>query len=227
MKTEDEWLERFGPEKPTAEGSTLYNSFGNDLALVYAADPALVWTVVDGERENDLLLHMGLFSDASESVVGYVIASVPFVPEDAHDWSRVLFVDGDEFGPIDTTAGPRVPYDPTDTEESRQWFERFGKLMSPADIMDDDSLSDDANLDPESPKDAEIIARVGPRFLWSIRDDDDGNLRLHPGYSRTSSTGVVNVVISQMPLTDAELEEGKWNDVLWYAREPVSTFNPS
>jgi hypothetical protein len=72
--TWDEWEAEFRPV--TVSGDYLLDTYGEDLATVNAADPARVWTVVDGGGSYLDLIDGMHYVDR----LGYVITHEPAAP---------------------------------------------------------------------------------------------------------------------------------------------------
>lgn len=94
QKTEDEWLDRFGDSLDNSEGSTLFETYGDDLATVEAADPLTVWTILEGEDDNQYLAP----GFHTVNRLGYVLAEKPITQAelDAGEWEEVLWFNGSE-----------------------------------------------------------------------------------------------------------------------------------
>jgi hypothetical protein len=91
-KTEAQWDERFGGAKENSEESNLFETFGEDLEAVMNADPATVWTVIEGDETENQYLLPG-FHHVNR--IGYVIAEKPITQEelDSGEWNEVLWLD--------------------------------------------------------------------------------------------------------------------------------------
>ena len=94
MKNEDQWDERFGDAVENSEGSTFFETYGDDFEAVKAADPATVWTIVEGENDNQYLIPGIHFVNR----IGYVIAEKPITQAelDSGEWNEVLWFDGND-----------------------------------------------------------------------------------------------------------------------------------
>lgn len=97
-RTEDEWIERFGEPRTHSGGTTFFETFGEELATVEAADPLTVWTIVEGDETENQYLLPG-FHHVNR--IGYVLAEQPITQEelDSGEWNEVLWVDFDDFEP--------------------------------------------------------------------------------------------------------------------------------
>ena len=101
-RTEDEWNDRFGDAKENAYGSTLFETYGKDLEAVKSADPACVWTVIEGDNDNQYLIP-GIHV---VNRMGFVIAENPITEAEiaSDEWSEVLWFDGAELN----DSGPTI-----------------------------------------------------------------------------------------------------------------------
>jgi hypothetical protein len=95
QRTEDEWLERFGGEVASPEGSNIWNPSGETLEAVRKADPNTVWSVIEGSDSENLYLVPGFHV---VNLVGYVISEKPITREEiaSGEWNEVLWVDGND-----------------------------------------------------------------------------------------------------------------------------------
>jgi hypothetical protein len=98
IRTEEEWLERFGDVRDTQEGTTLHETYGTDLETVRSADPLTVWSVIEGDETENLYLLPGFHS---VNLIGYVLSEKPITQEelDSGEWNETLWVDQDDFSP--------------------------------------------------------------------------------------------------------------------------------
>lgn len=104
-KTEEQWDERFGGALENAGGSNLFETFGDDMDTVNAADPKCVWTVLDGEGDSQYLVPG--FHHVNR--IGYVIAEKPITEAElaSSEWDEVLWFDGSELNDDGPTIGMR------------------------------------------------------------------------------------------------------------------------
>lgn len=98
QRTEDEWEARFGGAVEDASGETVRFPRGETLAAVQSADPATVWSVVEGDETENLYLLPGFHR---VNLVGYVIAEKPITAEELSggEWDEVLWMDASEIVP--------------------------------------------------------------------------------------------------------------------------------
>lgn len=94
MKNEDQWNERFGDTVDNG-GTTLFETYGDDLKKVQAVDPSTVWTVIETENENQYLRPGFHVVDR----IGYVLSENPITQEELNsgEWDPVLWLDRAEF----------------------------------------------------------------------------------------------------------------------------------
>ena len=95
QRTEDEWEERFEGPVQDAGGETVWFPRGASLEAVQALDPLTVWSVIEGDGNENLYLLPGFHA---VNLVGYVVAGKPITEAELRsgDWDEVLWVDGDE-----------------------------------------------------------------------------------------------------------------------------------
>jgi hypothetical protein len=101
MKNEDQWNDRFG-DVIENNGTSLYETYGDDLEKVKAADPLSVWTVIETENENQYLRPGFHLVDR----IGFVLSENPITEQELQsgEWDSVLWLDRAEFE-SDTTDG--------------------------------------------------------------------------------------------------------------------------
>lgn len=109
-KTESEWDARFGGALDNSAGGTLYDKYGEDIEVVKAAGVNRVWSVIEGENDNQYLFpgfHI-------VNLMGYVISEKPITEEElaSGEWDIVVWFDGSELNRIDEGdydgSGPRL-----------------------------------------------------------------------------------------------------------------------
>lgn len=86
--TVNEWEERYRPEinhlNPEAswqhdyKGGFLFETFGEEEMWIYASDPRRVWTLVDGENGQEIILN----GYKHVNRLGYFICEVPWADGD-------------------------------------------------------------------------------------------------------------------------------------------------
>ena len=106
MKTEEQWYERFG-EPVDNNGTSLFETYGEELEKVKAADPLTVWTVVETDSENQYLVPGFRLVNR----IGYVLSEKPITEDEltSGEWDEILWVDADELG---YDADDKPPYTP-------------------------------------------------------------------------------------------------------------------
>jgi hypothetical protein len=94
-KTEEEWLKRFGDPQDNPGGSVLFETIGEDLEIVQAADPLTVWTVIEGDETENQYLFPGFHA---VNRIGFIISAWPITQEelDSGEWNEVLWFDENE-----------------------------------------------------------------------------------------------------------------------------------
>lgn len=97
-KNEDQWTERFGDALENAEGSNFFETYGADFEAVTAADEKTVWTVVEGDGNENQYLLPGFHA---VNRIGYVLAERPITDEElaSGEWDEVLWFDGEDLVP--------------------------------------------------------------------------------------------------------------------------------
>jgi len=100
-RTEEEWIARFGDALENSEGSTFFETYGDDWAVVQAADEKTVWSIIESD-ENQYLVPGFHFVNR----IGYVLSVAPITQEelDSGEWDEILWVDGNELD----SEGPRI-----------------------------------------------------------------------------------------------------------------------
>lgn len=104
MKNEEDWDGRFGGALENAEGSVLFETFGEDLAAVQAADPKTVWTVIEGDETENQYLSPGFHM---VNRIGYVLSENPITEAELEsgEWEEVLWFDASD---LDQASGPSI-----------------------------------------------------------------------------------------------------------------------
>lgn len=102
--TEEEWITKFRPIKnphvdDSSYGGTMFETYGAELESVRAADPACVWTLVQGEGDDDGDEDEDAESDCNDYILkgyhhinrmGYFITALP-ADDDAPDEIKIDF----------------------------------------------------------------------------------------------------------------------------------------
>jgi hypothetical protein len=90
----------------------------------------------------------------------------------------------------------------TRTEE--EWDARFGGALD---------NSGGSTFFETFGEDFEAVTAADPLTVWSIVEGDETeNQYLLPGFHHVNRIGYV---LSEQPITQAELDSGEWNEVLW------------
>jgi hypothetical protein len=90
----------------------------------------------------------------------------------------------------------------TRTEE--EWEARFGGALD---------NSGGSTFFETFGEDFEAVTAADPLTVWSIVEGDETeNQYLLPGFHHVNRIGYV---LSEQPITQAELDSGEWNEVLW------------
>lgn len=97
MKSEEEWLDRFGDAIETDEGSALHDKTGPEFEAVLTADPLTVWSVIEGDETENQYLLPGIHR---VNLLGFVLSEKPITQEelDSGEWNETLWVDYADFG---------------------------------------------------------------------------------------------------------------------------------
>lgn len=88
-------------------------------------------------------------------------------------------------------------------KNEEQWFERF------KDTLENEEGSSFFN---NTGRDLERVQAADEKTVWSVIEGEGDNLYLLPGFHVVNNIGYV---LSEEPITDAELASGEWDEVLW------------
>ena len=89
--TEDEWIETYKPKQNHLDPnqSYLFETYGDELEYVSALPENNVWTLVDGDNGETLILSGYYFVNR----IGYYVCEVPWGDEEFYE---ILINDGEE-----------------------------------------------------------------------------------------------------------------------------------
>jgi len=93
MRTDDDFYETFGePRVNEKDDTVLFETYGEDFEFVRSVDPNLVWTVMQADDDDSLILVPGLHF---VNRINYVIAGRPRTEDENNDptWQEVLWVE--------------------------------------------------------------------------------------------------------------------------------------